>query len=63
VDAHRHQWSVVNFFVERDTPMVGQGCACGAERATRAWDRFWEPLAPPPEDPLQASKPGEAGDP
>ena len=43
MDEHRHQWSVVDFYVEEDSPMMRQACACGAERAIRAWDRFWDP--------------------
>lgn len=51
---HRHQWSVVDFYVERDRPMMRQACACGATRAIRAWDRFWDPAA-------QAAKDKPAG--
>lgn len=43
MNEHRHQWSVVDFYVDDDTPMMRQACACGAERAIRAWDRSWEP--------------------
>ena len=43
MDEHRHQWSVVDFYVEEDRPMMRQACACGAARAIRAWDRFWDP--------------------
>ena len=45
MDEHRHQWSVVDFYLDADRPMMQQACACGAERAIRAWDRFWEPQA------------------
>jgi hypothetical protein len=47
VDEHRHQWSVVDFYVERDRPMMRQACACGVERSIHAWDRFWDPQASP----------------
>jgi hypothetical protein len=43
MDAHRHRWSVVDFFVDKDRPMVRQTCACGATRAIRAFDRTWTP--------------------
>jgi len=43
VDEHRHQWSVVDFYVAQDRPMMRQACACGAEREIRAWDRVWDP--------------------
>jgi hypothetical protein len=43
VDEHRHRWSVVDFYVEQDRPMMRQACACGAMRAIRAWDRSWQP--------------------
>jgi hypothetical protein len=43
MEEHRHQWSVVDFYVERDRPMIRQACACGAIRAIRAWDRPWSP--------------------
>jgi hypothetical protein len=42
-DAHRHRWSVVDFFVDHDRPMLRQSCACGATRAIPAWDRSWSP--------------------
>jgi hypothetical protein len=42
-EAHRHRWSVIDFFVERDRPMLRQSCACGATRAIPAWDRSWSP--------------------
>lgn len=45
MDEHRHRWSVVDFYVEDDRPMMRQTCSCGAERAIRAWDRSWEPGA------------------
>jgi hypothetical protein len=43
MDAHRHRWSVVDFFAEKDRPMVRQTCACSATRAIRAFDRTWAP--------------------
>jgi hypothetical protein len=43
---HRHQWSVVDFYVEDDRPMMRQSCACGATRSIRAWDRTWDPTTP-----------------
>jgi len=43
MDAHRHGWSVIDFFVEADRPMMRQRCACGAVRAIGAWDRSWQP--------------------
>ena len=43
MDEHRHQWSVVDFYVDEGRPMMRQACACGAERTLRAWDRFWDP--------------------
>ena len=43
VNEHRHRWSVVDFFVEHDRPMMRQQCDCGARRAIRAWDRTWDP--------------------
>jgi hypothetical protein len=46
MNEHRHQWSVVDFYVDDDTPMMRQACTCGAERAIRAWDRSWEPSVP-----------------
>jgi hypothetical protein len=45
MDTHRHAWSVVDFFVEDDRPMMRQRCPCGAERAVPAWDRSWTPPA------------------
>jgi hypothetical protein len=43
VDAHRHHWLVVDFFVADDRPMLRQACACGAKRSIPAWDRSWTP--------------------
>ncbi len=45
MDEHRHQWAVVDFYVEEDRPKMRQACICGAARAIRAWDRFWDPHA------------------
>jgi len=45
--AHRHRWSVVDFLVQDNRPMMRQACACGAERAIPAWDRTWEPPSGP----------------
>jgi hypothetical protein len=46
VDEHRHRWSVVDFYVDQDRPMMHQACSCGAVRGIRAWDHFWDPQAP-----------------
>lgn len=43
--AHRHGWSVVDFGVVDDRPIMRQQCACGAERVVPAWDRSWTPPA------------------
>jgi hypothetical protein len=40
---HRHAWSVVDFLVIGDRPMMRQRCSCGTERDIPAWDRHWEP--------------------
>jgi len=40
---HRHRWTVVDFFVVDDRPMMRQACRCGALRSIPAWDRTWEP--------------------
>jgi hypothetical protein len=40
---HRHRWSVVDFFLRDDRPMMRQRCTCGAERSIAAFDRSWEP--------------------
>ncbi|MEA2652196.1 MAG: hypothetical protein QOI85_1917 [Chloroflexota bacterium] len=48
MEEHRHKWSAVDFYVERDRPMMRQACACGAERAIRAWDRSWQPTPAAP---------------
>jgi hypothetical protein len=42
-EAHRHAWTVVDFFVVDDRPMVSQRCGCGTTRAIPAWDRSWTP--------------------
>jgi len=47
MDAHRHAWSVVGFFVHDDRPKMRQRCACGQERSVPAWDRSWTPPEPP----------------
>jgi len=52
MDEHRHQWSVVDFYVEHDRPMMRQACACGATREIRALDRSWDPAPREEADPL-----------
>jgi hypothetical protein len=43
VDAHRHRWSVIDFVVADDRPMLRQACDCGSRRSIPAWDRIWQP--------------------
>ncbi len=43
MQAHKHHWSMVDFGVVDDRPMMRQRCDCGAERTIRAWDRTWQP--------------------
>ena len=43
MDRHNHRWSVVDFHIEHDRPMMRQACACGAGRVIPAWDRTWVP--------------------
>jgi hypothetical protein len=43
---HRHRWSVIDFLVEADRPMMRQTCGCGAVRVIPAWDRAWAPEDP-----------------
>jgi hypothetical protein len=40
---HDHRWSGVEFFLEDDHPWFRMRCACGAERAIRAWERYSDP--------------------
>ena len=40
---HAHRWSVVDFGLVDDRPMMRQHCDCGAERTIPAWDRTWQP--------------------
>jgi hypothetical protein len=40
---HVHRWLGVDFYLEDGHPFVRQACECGATRAFRAWERYWEP--------------------
>ena len=48
MERHRHQWSVVDFRLEDDRPIMRQACVCGATRSVPAWDRSWTPDPAPP---------------
>ena len=43
MEAHRHRWTGIDFFVADDRPMMRQTCPCGAIRDVRAFDVTWEP--------------------
>jgi hypothetical protein len=42
-EPHRHAWTVVDFLVVADRPMMTQRCGCEATRTIPAWDRTWTP--------------------
>jgi hypothetical protein len=44
-EPHRHAWTVVDFLVVDDRPMMTQRCGCGVLRTIPAWDRTWTPPA------------------
>ena len=47
---HVHAWVGVAFSMEGDRPLFRQACACGADRAIRAWERYWDPAEGPTTD-------------
>ena len=49
-EAHRHAWTVVDFLVLDDRPMMTQRCGCGMARTIPAWDRTWTPPGRPDDD-------------
>lgn len=42
-EAHRHAWTVDDFLIVDDRPMMRQQCRCGTTRTIPAWDRTWTP--------------------
>jgi hypothetical protein len=45
---HGHAWAMLEFELVDGRPVVRQACgSCGAVRRYRAWERYWDPAAPP----------------
>ena len=46
--AHLHAWADLRFELADGHPWVLETCsACGQQRRYRAFERFWDPAAPP----------------